>query len=83
MVLGVLFGYNSKTDYDGKYKMYKIGQEFISRFDKANGSHVCFELLCKNSGKVTVTASKSGYVSSKVNINVKNEYKLNFTLTTI
>lgn len=45
MVLGLLYGYDKKEDYDGKKEHYRRVQQLAEEFIKINGSIVCRELL--------------------------------------
>ena len=45
MVFGFLNGYNKPDDYEGKKQLYAHIQELGRRFEEANGSIVCRELL--------------------------------------
>ena len=45
MVFGFLKGYHEPEDYDGKKALYAHIQELANRFEKANGSIVCRDLL--------------------------------------
>lgn len=45
MVAGMLYGYESPTDYEGKTEHYARVQELAHAFAQANGSIVCKELL--------------------------------------
>lgn len=45
MVLGMLYGYDKPGDYEGKAKLYERIQELAHRFEEANGSIICRELL--------------------------------------
>ncbi len=45
MVAGLLVGYDSPTDYEGKTEHYARIQELAGKFTEANGSIVCKELL--------------------------------------
>lgn len=45
MVAGLLLGYDSPTDYEGKTEHYARIQELAGKFTEANGSIVCKELL--------------------------------------
>ncbi len=45
MVAGMLYGYESPTDYEGKSAHYARIQELVHAFEEQNGSFVCRELL--------------------------------------
>ena len=45
IVFGFLKGYSEPDDYDGKKALYAHIQELANRFEKANGSIVCRDLL--------------------------------------
>lgn len=45
MVLGYLKGYSKAGDYEGKKELYAHVQELARRYEEANGSIVCRELL--------------------------------------
>lgn len=45
MVLGYLKGYNEAKDYNGKKELYEHVQELARRYEEANGSIICRELL--------------------------------------
>lgn len=45
MVLGFLKGYSEPGDYEGKKELYEHVQELARRYEEANGSIVCRELL--------------------------------------
>ncbi len=45
MVLGYLKGYNEAGDYEGKKELYGHIQELARRYEAANGSIICRELL--------------------------------------
>ena len=45
MVFGFLKGYHEPENYDGKKELYAHIQELANRFEKANGSIVCRDLL--------------------------------------
>ena len=45
MVLGFLKGYSEPGDYDGKKELYEHVQELARRYEEANGSIICRELL--------------------------------------
>lgn len=45
MILGYLKGYSEPGDYDGKKELYEHVQELAKRYEAANGSIICRELL--------------------------------------
>lgn len=45
MVAGILYGYDSPTDYQAKTEHYSRIQELAHAFSEKNGSYVCRELL--------------------------------------
>lgn len=45
MILGYMKGYNEAEDYDGKKELYEHVQELARRYEEANGSIICRELL--------------------------------------
>lgn len=45
MVAGILYGYDSPGDYEGKKELYERIQELAGRFKKEAGSIICRELL--------------------------------------
>ena len=45
MVLGFIKGYNEPGDYEGKKELYEHIQELARRYEAANGSIICRELL--------------------------------------
>lgn len=45
MVLGYIKGYNEPGDYTGKKELYEHVQELARRYEEANGSIICRELL--------------------------------------
>jgi len=45
MVAGILFGYDSPSDYEGKTEHYARIQELAGKFTEVNGSIICKELL--------------------------------------
>ena len=45
MVLGYLIGYNEPDDYEGKKVLYAHIQELARRYEEANGSIICRDLL--------------------------------------
>ena len=48
MVLGYIYGYNEPNDYTGKKDLYAHIQELARRYEEANGSIICRELLGLN-----------------------------------
>ena len=50
MVAGLLHGYTSPTDRDGKAEHYAFIQSLAAKFKEKNGSIVCRELLSKPAG---------------------------------
>ena len=48
MVLGYIKGYNEPSDYDGKKVLYEHIQELARRYEEANGSIICRDLLGLN-----------------------------------
>ena len=45
MVLGFLKGYSTPGDYEGKKELYEHIQELARRYEEANGSIICRDLL--------------------------------------
>lgn len=45
MVLGYIKGYHEPGDYEGKKELYEHVQELAKRYEVANGSIICRELL--------------------------------------
>ena len=45
MVVGFLKGYSNPDDYEGKKELYEHIQELARRYEEANGSIICRELL--------------------------------------
>lgn len=45
MVLGYILGYNKPDDYEGKKALYEHIQELARRYEQANGSIICRNLL--------------------------------------
>lgn len=45
MVLGYIYGYDDPSDYDGKKQLYEHIQELARRYEEANGSIICRDLL--------------------------------------
>ena len=58
MVLGYLKGYNEPGDYAGKKELYEHIQELARRYEEANGSIICRELLGLNVKKEEATPEK-------------------------
>jgi len=48
MVLGFIKGYNQPGDYEGKKELYAHIQELARRYEEANGSIICRDLLGLN-----------------------------------
>ena len=48
MILGYTKGYHETSDYDGKKELYEHIQELAKRYEEANGSIICRELLGLN-----------------------------------
>ena len=48
MVLGFIKGYSEPGDYEGKKELYQHVQELARRYEAANGSIICRELLGLN-----------------------------------
>lgn len=48
MVFGFLKGYSQPGDYNGKKELYEHIQELARRYEEANGSIICRELLGLN-----------------------------------
>lgn len=48
MVLAYIKGYNEPSDYEGKKELYEHVQELARRYEEANGSIICRELLGLN-----------------------------------
>lgn len=48
MVFGYIKGYNEPGDYEGKKELYEHIQELARRYEEANGSIVCRDLLGLN-----------------------------------
>ena len=51
MVAGILYGYNSPKDYEGKTKHYERIQQLAHEYELRNGSIVCREILGLGKGK--------------------------------
>lgn len=45
MILGYIMGYDEPSDYEGKKVLYAHIQELARRYEKANGSIICRDLL--------------------------------------
>ncbi len=45
MVAGMLYGYDSPTDYEGKAEHYAGIRKLVNAFAEQNGSYICRELL--------------------------------------
>lgn len=45
MVLGYIYGYNDPKDYESKKSLYEHIQELARRYEEANGSIICRDLL--------------------------------------
>lgn len=58
MVAGVLYGYDSPTDYEGKSAHYERIQELAAAFREQTGSIVCRELLGLGGGADAPTPEK-------------------------
>ncbi len=58
MVLGFLKGYSEPGDYEGKKELYEHVQELARRYEEANGSIVCRELLGLQVKKEEATPEK-------------------------
>ena len=58
MVLGYLKGYSEPGDYAGKKELYEHIQELARRYEEANGSIICRELLGLNVKKEEATPEK-------------------------
>ncbi len=48
MILGYIKGYNTTEDYEGKKALYEHIQELARRYEEANGSIICRDLLGLN-----------------------------------
>ena len=51
LIYGMLYGYSTPDDVDGKKNQYRIIQEMAAEFEERNGSIVCREILKKPAGK--------------------------------
>lgn len=58
MVLGFIKGYNEPGDYEGKKELYEHIQELARRYEEANGSIICRELLGLSVQKDEATPEK-------------------------
>ena len=58
MVLGFVKGYNEPGKYDGKKELYEHVQELARRYEEANGSIICRELLGLNVKKEDAAPEK-------------------------
>lgn len=58
MVLGYIKGYSEPGDYDGKKELYEHVQELARRYEDANGSIICRELLGLNVKRDEATPEK-------------------------
>lgn len=58
MVFGYINGYNEPDDYEGKKKLYEHIQELARRYEEANGSIICRDLLGLNVKKEEATPQK-------------------------
>ena len=58
MILGYIKGYNEPGDYEGKKELYEHVQELARRYEEANGSIICRELLGLNVKKEEATPEK-------------------------
>ena len=58
MVLGYIYGYDSPKDNAGKKDLYAHIQELARRYEEANGSIICRELLGLNVQHDTATPSE-------------------------
>lgn len=58
MVLGFIKGYNEPGEYDGKKELYEHVQELARRYEEANGSIICRELLGLDVKKEEATPEK-------------------------
>lgn len=58
MVLGYINGYNEPGDYEGKKALYEHVQELARRYEEANGSIICRELLGLNVQREEATPEK-------------------------
>lgn len=58
MVLGFIKGYNEPGDYEGKKELYEHIQELARRYEEANGSIICRDLLGLSVKKEEATPEK-------------------------
>ena len=58
MVLGFVKGYNEPGYYEGKKELYEHVQELARRYEEANGSIICRDLLGLNVKKEEATPEK-------------------------
>ena len=58
MVLGFIKGYHEPGNYEGKKELYEHVQELARRYEEANGSIICRELLGLNVKKEEATPEK-------------------------
>lgn len=58
MVLGFIKGYNEQGNYEGKKELYEHVQELARRYEEANGSIICRDLLGLNVKKEEATPEK-------------------------
>lgn len=58
MVLGFIKGYSEPGDYEGKKELYEHVQELARRYEEANGSIICRELLGLDVKKEDATPSQ-------------------------
>ena len=58
MVLGFVKGYNEPGNYEGKKELYEHVQELARRYEEANGSIICRDLLGLNVKKEEAAPEK-------------------------
>ena len=58
MILGYILGYSEPGDYEGKKVLYEHIQELAKRYEAANGSIICRELLGLNVKRQEATPEK-------------------------
>lgn len=58
MVLGFVKGYSEPGDYEGKKELYEHVQELARRYEEANGSIICRDLLGLNVKKEDAAPEK-------------------------
>ena len=58
MVLGFIKGYNEPNNYEGKKELYEHVQELARRYEEANGSIICRDLLGLNVQKEDAAPEK-------------------------